>query len=1141
MTNYFSIQHFRMVNSLFIVLKKIPLCMRLTAIMLFVCIGLAYASESYSQSATLTLNVNNKTVQDVLDEIEKQSDFHFFYNNKQVNTNRVVSIKSNKKNVFNVLEQLFNGTDISYKVLDKSIILSPKEVLKNAITQQKIKNISGTIVDEKGETVIGANILERGSTNGTITDQDGKFQLSVPDNTTLIISYIGYQTKEIAVKNNTVFHIQLEEDTKKLGEVVVTALGIKRDEKALGYAVQKVNPDGLATAKGVDVSAMLTGKVAGLTVLNTTEFNEKIKLNLRGEETLLIIDGIPAQNMSLSNIATDDIESIDVLKGPTATALYGALGSNGAIMVTTKKSSQKEGLDINVNSNTMFFAGYLAFPKAQSSYSYGYGGKYDDVSGYVWGDKLDIGRTAVMYDPYTYERREQELISKGKNNFQNFLEFSMVTNNNVSVSQKGKYGSFRTSLTHVYNKGQYPNQKLNSFNYYVGGEMSFGKFKLDAAATINKRISPNDFGAGYYSSSYIYDMVVWGGTEYDIRDYRNYWVKGKEDIQQNWYDRSWYDNPYFKAYEVIKKTDNTMVNAYMNGSLEINSWLKAILRAGMDTYIDKAENRNALSANYSWDKKGYYDTSTTTGYSINTDAMLMADKTWGKFNLNTLVGGNINYWKSDNQFIKTAGGITIPGFYSLQASVDPVKTPYNFDSNQNVMKRKQINSLYGKVSLSWASTYFLDLTGRNDWSSTLNRNNRSYFYPSVSGSVVLSEILKLPEIWDFWKIRGSWTMTKQDAEIYANNNVYTVEPNRWNGSGTASFPSSIIGNDILPKKAVTMEVGTAANFFKNRLYMDLAYFRKVESDFIVNGGISSSTGYSSIQVNSEEELLRRGFELTVGGTPIQTKDFKWDILTNWSRDVYTYKKLDPDHSTKKPWVKEGERWDWFEINDWERDPSGNIIHNGGMPIQQTFYSKRGNLRPDLTWGITNTFRYRDFTLCFTIDGRVGGMSFSRTVQTMLSSGSHIDTDTQWRYDEVVNGKTNYIGQGVKVVSGEVKRDADGNVLKDTRVYAPNDVPVSYQSYMMRYNDGASKPKWQNVFDETFFKLRNLSITYAIPHQYTKKIGLNHAEVSLTGQNLLLWTKEYKMSDPDKGGDQYGYENLNSPSQRYIGFNFKFNF
>ena len=244
--------------------------MRLTAIMLFVCIGLAYASDSYSQSATLTLNVNNKTVQEVLDEIEKQSEFHFFYNNKQVNTNRVVSIKSNKKNVFNVLEQLFNGTDISYKVLEKSIILSPKTVLENAIAQQTIKKISGTVVDTKGEPIIGANILEKGSTNGTITDIDGKFQLSVPYNTFLVISYIGYQNKEIIVKNNTVFSIQLEEDTKRLEEVVVTALGIKREEKALGYAVQKINPDGLTTAKGVDVASLLTGKVAGLTVLNTT-------------------------------------------------------------------------------------------------------------------------------------------------------------------------------------------------------------------------------------------------------------------------------------------------------------------------------------------------------------------------------------------------------------------------------------------------------------------------------------------------------------------------------------------------------------------------------------------------------------------------------------------------------------------------------------------------------------------------------------------------------------------------------------------------------------------------------------------------------------------------------------------------------
>lgn len=260
MTNYFSIQHFRMVNSSFIILKKIPLCMRLTAIMLFVCIGLAYASDSYSQSATLTLNVNNKTVQEVLDEIEKQSEFHFFYNNKQVNTNRVVSIKSNKKNVFNVLEQLFNGTDISYKVLEKSIILSHKEVLSEATIQQSIKNISGTITDSKGEPIIGANVIEKGSTNGTITDIDGKFSLSVPNKAILVISYIGYVTKDIQVGSNSVFNIQLEEDSQNLQEIVVTALGIKREEKALGYAVQKVSGESLNTVKSVDVGTALTGR-----------------------------------------------------------------------------------------------------------------------------------------------------------------------------------------------------------------------------------------------------------------------------------------------------------------------------------------------------------------------------------------------------------------------------------------------------------------------------------------------------------------------------------------------------------------------------------------------------------------------------------------------------------------------------------------------------------------------------------------------------------------------------------------------------------------------------------------------------------------------------------------------------------------
>ena len=578
MTNYFSIQHFRMVNSPFIILKKIPLCMRLTAIMLFVCIGLAYASESYSQSATLSLNVNNKTVQDVLDEIEKQSDFHFFYNNKQVNTNRVVSIKSNKKNVFNVSEQLFNGTDISYKVLDKSIILSPKEVLSEAKVQQSIKNISGTITDAKGEPIIGANVVEKGSTNGTITDIDGKFSLSVPNKAVLVISYIGYAGKEIQVGEQSTINVILSEDTELLEEVVVTALGIKRSEKALGYSVQKVGGDEFTTVKGANIATSLSGKIAGVSVINTNAFNESSTILLRGEKPLIVIDGIPFENTGLSDVAADDIESMSVLKGATASALYGEKGASGAIMITTKRGT-KEGLAVSVNSNTMFNAGYLVLPEVQSSYSSGSGGKYlQELSEYVWGDKLDIGRNAVQYDPNTYEWREMPLVSKGKNNFNNLLETSFVTNNNVNVTYKGKNGSFRTSLTHVYNKGQFPGNKLNDFTYTVAGDMKFGKFSLDASITYNGSYSPQFRGEGYAWDGYLYNMIVWTGTEFDIRDFKNYWKEGKEDIEQNWLYKYDYNNPYFLANEATKSQLEDRANAQATLNYEILDWLKATAR-----------------------------------------------------------------------------------------------------------------------------------------------------------------------------------------------------------------------------------------------------------------------------------------------------------------------------------------------------------------------------------------------------------------------------------------------------------------------------------------------------------------------------------------------------------------------------------
>ena len=361
--------------------------------------------SAFAQVLKISMTKTNVSIENVLRELEKQSDYTFFYNDNQVKLNKKVSINVSDAPIETVLNEVFKNSGYTYKIVDNQIVVSTAAVTTNNVQvtqQQKQRKVSGIIKDTTGEPVIGASVVEKGNpTNGTITDIDGKFSLEVPDNATLVISFIGYVTKNIAVGHKEIFNITLLEDSRKLDEVVVTSLGIKREEKALGYAVQKVKGDNLPLAKTVDVTTSLTGKVAGLNIQNSTEFNETPKIKLRGETPLIIVDGVPYGNITLDEIASDDIESIDVLKGATASALYGARGTSGAIMITTKKGANEEGLNININSNTMFFSGYLAFPETQHSYSRGFGGKYNND--YVWGDKLDIGRTAILWDPFNYE------------------------------------------------------------------------------------------------------------------------------------------------------------------------------------------------------------------------------------------------------------------------------------------------------------------------------------------------------------------------------------------------------------------------------------------------------------------------------------------------------------------------------------------------------------------------------------------------------------------------------------------------------------------------------------------------------------------------------------------------------------------
>ncbi|WP_229096398.1 SusC/RagA family TonB-linked outer membrane protein [Alistipes timonensis] len=1090
----------------------------------------------YAQDAMVTISKSG-TVKQILHEIESQTDYLFVVN-AQVDVKRPVHIDAQKKTVREILDRLFAGRGVGYELKGKNIMLSP--VKEKPAAEPDRKMISGRVTDASGTGVAGATVIVKGTPNGTTTVGDGSFSLDLKNagaDAVLQISFIGMKPVEVAVAGASQLNIRLEEDTQLVDAVVVTALGVKREEKALGYAVQKVSGDELGTVKNTFVGTALTGKVAGLQVRNSTEFGSAPTLRIRGESPLLVVDGVPYEYVALSELVADDIESIDVLKGASASALYGAKGGSGAVMVTTKKA-KKEGLDVSVNSSLMADVGFLAFPDVQTQYSSGAGGKYL-LNDAVWGDKLDIGRTATLYNPYTYENEpDQPLVSRGRNNFENFLQTSFVANNTVSIAYKGKLGSFRTSVNHIYNRGQYPNTKLNKTNYSLNGDLKYKRFSLSAGLTYNYATYPNNYGTGYGKGSYIYNLVIFQGTEYDIRDFRNYWVK--PDEQQNWVvNGSWYDNPYFLANENTHGDKQHLVSGYLTLGYDLASWLKLTARTGVDAKNGRQEWREAWSSaaaprSGESHKKGYYEIQKRTGFSINQDVMFTADKTWGGFGLNVMAGMNAFYRSWDTLSGYTQGGLTIPGYYSLKASVNPALA-------SSTMSRRRSMSLYGKATLSWKSMAYVDVTARNDWSSTLPAESRSYFYPSVAGSFILTEVLPKMRGVDLLKVRGSWTRTKMDLGVYDIDRSYTISADRWGGMSGADYPDKIRGS-VNPETKDAYEIGVAGIFFGNRLRADVTYYQTLSYDFVKDGTVSNASGFTHKKINTKEELLRRGAEVMLSATPVKTKDWRWDTGVNWSLDRYYYHKLDPEYSNASPWVYEGARWDWIAIQDWERDPDGNIVHgSNGLPVLSQYKSKRGVYTPDWIWGWTNTVKWKNFTLSFSFDGRVGGIGFSTTDQALWNGGSHPKSANQFRYDEVVNGRKTFVGRGVKVISGSVDYDAYGRILRDDRVFAPNDRVVSYEAYVKEYNPTAYRPRWQNYFDQSFIKLRDVSLTWNIPQPWCAKLGLKSASLSFIGQNLLMWTKGFKYSDPDSIDLSTGEENLSSPSLRLIGYNLKLNF
>jgi len=1024
-----------------------------------------------------------------------------------------------------------------------------------SVTIQAQKLVSGS-VKSNGAPLIGVSVLVKGTVNGVVTDIDGKYSIKANTGDVLVFSYIGMSTQELTiVANSNVMDVEMVESSVVLKDVVVTALGIKREEKALGYSVQKVGGDDIQKVGVVDVATSLSGKVAGMYVRNSSDFASVPIVTIRGENPLIVIDGVAYANKTLGDIASEDIESISVLKGATASALYGYRGGNGAIMITTKNgNNNKSGFSVDYTTNTMFTAGFLAIPEKQSTYGRGSNSTYNINSDASWGTFLD-GRMLNQWDPVAKVFREYEYTARGIDNFANFLEQGYITNNNLNFGfNKGDF-ALRNSFNWMQNKGQYPNSTLNKYTYTLGADYKIDKLSINSNFSYAKKASPNISMNGYTSYDPMYTLLIWSSPDFDILDYKdNYWIT--KGVQQNYiyglqpngtYTGASQNNPYFDRYEKTNEISRDIVSADFTMGYDFTKWLKATLRSGIDFYKELGQLRisqgsyvssgnTAVPGNlYTWQgtKTGAYTVGQNSGFSTNSDLLLSGETSIKDFGFEYLAGGTIFFTRDDNMYGSTNGGISVPGFFSLKASVSSPTV-------SSTLYRRQVNSLYGRFGVSWKKLIYLEATGRNDWSSTLPSTNRSYFYPSIASSFVLSELLPSTKDWmDLLKWRNSWTVSKTPAAIYAINSSYSLTNATWNTMNGAAPPSGLYSDNILPESAETFETGLQGIFFKNRIGIDVSYYTKRFYDVLKSAPVSSASGYSSNYINIDEEITRKGWEVAMNITPIKQRDWQLDLGFNWSTYKRVYTAIDSVYSTKNPWIGVGERVDAFVRKDFLQSPSGEYIFNNGRLVTSSYNTLVGYSDPDWLWGLNSTLKYKNLSLFLSFDGVVGGLMNSRTESYLWQSGNHpLSVTAERALDVTTPGSKNYLGKGVKVVSGTVTFDAYGNILTDTREFAPNDVYTTYQQYTIDLHNSSawgSNSTYVDTYEKTYFKLREISLTYDFPKGFFHGFAQG-ASVSLVGQNVFLKAKDFKYSDPDGG-----YEDFSDPSVRYLGFNVKVSF
>ncbi len=1036
---------------------------------------------------------------------------------------------------------LFALTFLSNFAVAESIITTKNNPFLSKNKSFALVTVKGKVTDEKGEILPGVNILVKGTQQGTSTDSEGNFSIEVTGtNAVLVFSFVGYVPSEVPVGSQTILNVKMQVESKALNEVVVTALGIKKEAKSVGYSVTKVDGSTFTKTRETNIGNSLAGKVAGVNVsaaatgpAGSSRITIRGNTSLNGDNSpLFIINGLPMNNTqfgkskgdnpdwgdNISSINPDDVEEMTVLKGAAAAALYGSRAKNGAIIITTKSGKGNQGIGIEFNSNNTVEVPYFMW-QIQKEYGQGYNGVKPSGVGVAaahgqnhWGAPYD-GSMVVQLDgverPYSYVKDQL---------LKDFYGNGHTSSNNIAFTGGGDKGNFRVAVTDMRNKGIIPNATMRRDNISLS---------INQNATKNISISAN---VDYINEQVDNRYVLESGNANSAASILFVNSNMPKSSLAPGYDPVTFiektlgtdrnaTNPYYTLNQVKNKTQKDRFIAAVNARWDINDWLFVQGKAGQDFFSYQINKIVPEGTGYR--PNGQIDQNQINFWERNFEALLGLNKALNKdLNLSVNLGGNMMSQQNGVSNISGSGIITPRLEVINNTSVRNVSTQvYN----------KKINSVFGTAELAFRNYLYLNLTGRNDWFSTLSPESNNYFYPSASLSYVFSDAFDLPKAISFGKLRMSYASVGGDTDPYMLNLTYGVLPYSYDGKPLGTINQTTVPNkNLRPLSVEEFEAGLDLRLFNNKLGFDIAAYNRVTTNDIATESITSVTGYNGVLVNVGE-IRNRGVEMLVTARPVTTKNFSWDVTANLGYNKSKVLKISNTSNefllgtATKVFLKHvvGEEYSQIVGRTIKKDANGNDIMDAkGLPIVPSDVKSFGSGIHKYTAGLTNTFRYKALTLSAQVDGKFGGMIYSNTNYNLEHRGMS--------YRSLL-GRANGV-----VLPGVTETGEENKVMVTAAQVNNRDIIVRRRDALDDY-----------LYDASFIKLRYVSLTYNVPKALYEKIGfVKGASVSLVGRNLQILMKHTPGIDPEtnlSAGNDQGIESTQLPPTRSYGFNVNLKF